>query len=227
MSSMNRWWLWWCGRGVLRGEAATRLLAVWLRDFAQGLGPPRRQARGECESHASFIITLLAASCKSSPPPHLKKMQLPWTACSNIQMDRNTAVKIRGCFIGIPGKRESHPLPKDDMHLAKVVADLHFVLSTWWSSSARPRIANSDRSFWGMLDVRWRMLAWNSWIDALDKFFSATCCLPLSFNDTMLCINLDNHGAGQWSSQAHPGILEHRPRSWCWHVPHLLQRSRF
>ena len=69
-------------------------------------------------------------------------------------MDHNTAVKIRGCFIGIPGKRESHPLPKDDMHLAKVVADLHFVLSTWWSSSTRPRIANSDRSFWGMLDVR-------------------------------------------------------------------------
>jgi hypothetical protein len=68
-------------------------------------------------------------------------------------MDRNTAVKIRGCFIGIPGKREPHPLPKDDMHLAKVVADLHFVLSAWWSSSARPRIANSDRSFWGMLDV--------------------------------------------------------------------------
>ena len=70
-------------------------------------------------------------------------------------MDPNTAIKIRGCFIGIPGRREAQPVAKSDMHLAKVVADLHFVASEWWGSRTRPQIANSDRSVWGMLDVRY------------------------------------------------------------------------
>ena len=69
-------------------------------------------------------------------------------------MEPNTASKVSGCFIGIPGKRQAQPAQKGEMHLAKVVADLHFVMSEWWNSNARPRIANSDRSFWGMLDVR-------------------------------------------------------------------------
>jgi hypothetical protein len=69
-------------------------------------------------------------------------------------MDPNTAVSIRGCFIGIPGKRQPRPVPKGDMHLAEVVTDLHFVSSAWWRSKSRPEIANSDRSVWGMLNVR-------------------------------------------------------------------------
>ena len=68
--------------------------------------------------------------------------------------DPNTAVKIRGCFIGIPGSRQPKPAERDDMHLAKVAADLHFVSNQWWESSTRPEIANSVRSVWGMHDVR-------------------------------------------------------------------------
>ncbi len=60
--------------------------------------------------------------------------------------DPNTAIKIRGCFIGIPGKRDPKPAEKDDMHLAQVISDLHFVSSEWWTSRTRPEIANSDRS---------------------------------------------------------------------------------
>jgi len=73
--------------------------------------------------------------------------------------DSNTAVKIRGCFIGIPGSRQPKPAEKDDMHLAQVAADLGFVSCQWWNSSTRPEIANSDRSFWGMLHVRQRCVA--------------------------------------------------------------------
>ena len=72
----------------------------------------------------------------------------------NTEMDPNTATKVSGCFLGIPGKRQPQPAKKSVMHLAQVVADLHFVLSEWWNTNSRPRIANSDRSFWGMLDVR-------------------------------------------------------------------------
>jgi hypothetical protein len=47
------------------------------------------------------------------------------------------------------------------MDLTEVVADLGFILSTWWSKSeSRPEIANSDRSFWGMLHVRHRGIAY-------------------------------------------------------------------
>lgn len=75
-------------------------------------------------------------------------------------MDPNTASKIRGCFIGIPGKRGPRPVERLDMDLAEVVADLGFVLVTWWAKSeSRPEIANSDRSFWGMLNVRRRSIA--------------------------------------------------------------------
>ena len=66
--------------------------------------------------------------------------------------DPNTAVKIRGCFIGIPGKRDPKPAEKGDMDLARVLSDLHFVSSEWWASRSRPEIANSDRSVWGMHD---------------------------------------------------------------------------
>jgi hypothetical protein len=71
-------------------------------------------------------------------------------------MDPNTAAKIRGCFIGIPGGREPRPTEKDDMDLGLVSADLHFVSSEWWKSRSvsRPEIANSDRSVWGMHEVR-------------------------------------------------------------------------
>jgi hypothetical protein len=71
-------------------------------------------------------------------------------------MDPNTAAKIRGCFLGLPGRRKPRPVERDDMHLGQVSADLYFVSSEWWSSRSvsRPEIANSDRSFWGMLDVR-------------------------------------------------------------------------
>ncbi len=71
-------------------------------------------------------------------------------------MDHNTAAKIRGCFIGIPGGREPRPAEKGDMHLVHVSADLHFISSEWWSSRSvsRPDIANSDRSVWGMHEVR-------------------------------------------------------------------------
>ena len=71
-------------------------------------------------------------------------------------MDPNTAAKIRGCFIGIPGRREPQPAEKCDMDLGLVSADLHFVSTAWWSSNSvsRPNIANSVRSVWGMLGVR-------------------------------------------------------------------------
>jgi hypothetical protein len=74
-------------------------------------------------------------------------------AKDKITMDLNTALKIRGCFIGIPGKRQPRPILKGDVHLNKVVADLHFVSSEWWRCDSRPEIANSDRSVWGMLNV--------------------------------------------------------------------------
>jgi hypothetical protein len=71
-------------------------------------------------------------------------------------IDHNTAAKIRGCFIGIPGGREPRPAEKDDMHLGQVSADLHIVSSEWWSSRSvsRPEIANSTLSVWGMHEVR-------------------------------------------------------------------------
>ena len=50
------------------GGGVLLLLAVWLRDFAQGPGPLRRQAQDECVSYASCSNALLAASCKGSPP---------------------------------------------------------------------------------------------------------------------------------------------------------------
>ncbi len=73
-------------------------------------------------------------------------------------MDPNTAAKIRGCFIGIPGSRKTQPAERDDMDLGLVSDDLHLVSTKWWSYSSRnvsrPQIANSDRSVYGILDVR-------------------------------------------------------------------------
>jgi hypothetical protein len=109
------------------------------------------------ESSSSEFPNTVSAHRQLNEQLHqLKSLHCPGSTNSKhiLGMDPNTAVKIRGCFIGIPGRREAQPLPKGDMHLAKVVADLHFVASEWWSSRARPQISNSDRSVWGMLDVR-------------------------------------------------------------------------
>jgi hypothetical protein len=76
--------------------------------------------------------------------------------------DPITAAKIRGCFIGIPGSSDPHiprPVERNDVHLVEVAVDLTYVAREWWKprdDHIRPEIANSDRSFWGMLPVRQR-----------------------------------------------------------------------
>jgi hypothetical protein len=71
-------------------------------------------------------------------------------------LDPNTAVKIRGCFIGIPGRRNKVHVETErgDMHLTQVSTDLDKITNHWWRSSSLPEIGNSEFGFWGNVKVR-------------------------------------------------------------------------
>ena len=71
---------------------------------------------------------------------------------SDRHRDPNTAYKIRGCFIGIPGSRDPKLVQRDDVHLLEVAADLYRIGNHWWKGNSE--IALSDCSVWGKLNVR-------------------------------------------------------------------------
>jgi hypothetical protein len=97
---------------------------------------------------SSSYITLLCFFQAQAPAAESVSIK------SSTSTEPNTASKIRGLFIGIPGKRAKKTAARGDMGLDELVVDHAFVQRLWWNSEHLPEITNSDRTIFGNVTVR-------------------------------------------------------------------------